>query len=149
MTYGTDSKTAFEGAPEESYDQDAKISDRIYGIGREFGMSPKASLNRFAERSASKGDVNTPDIVLTVKGPTILPWSVTATGSSSAKQIVDAKGFAMIDLGEYALMKLIARLYGFFSSGRTVEIKAYSEYLKSNANTMYTIMGYHSKIATM
>ena len=147
--FGT--KTAFEGATEESYDQDAKISDRIYGfgIGREFRISPKASLTRFAERSSSKGDVNTPDILLTVKGPTILPWSVAADGSSSAKQVVDAKGFAMVDLGEYALMKLMARLYGFFSSGRTVEIKAYSNYLKSNANTMYTIMGYQSKADDM
>ena len=141
-------KTGFEGAPEESYDQDAKISDRIYGfgIGREFVMSPGAVLNRFVERAAAKGDVNTPDALFTANGPTILPWSVDADGSSSAKQVVNAKGFAMVDLGEYALMKLIARLYGFFSSGRTVEIKAYSEYLKSNANTMYTIMDYHSKV---
>lgn len=146
--FGT--KTAFEGAPEESYDQDAKISDRIYGfgIGREFGISPEASLNRFAGMSADKGDVNTPDILLTVNGPTILPWSVGTDGSSSAKQVVDAKGFAMVDLGEYALMKLIARLYGFFSSGRTVETKAYGEYLKSKANTLYTVLGYSSKIIT-
>ena len=140
--------TAFEGTPEESYDQAAKISDRIYsfGIGREFGMSPNTSVNRFAERSASKGDVNTPDILLSVTGPTLLPWSIDESGSSLAKQVVDAEGFALVNFGEYAFMKLIARLYGFFSSGRTVPAQAYNQYLKSNANTMYTIMSYRGRM---
>lgn len=139
-----------EGTLEESYDQDAKDSDRVYGfgIGREFGMSPNASLNRFAERSASKGDVNTPDIVLTVTGPTILPWSDAADGPGSAKQAVDAKGFAMLDLGEYALMRLIARLYGFFSSGRTVGTEAYNQYLRPRGNRKYTIMCYRDKFSS-
>ena len=149
------SRTAMKGTPEESFDQHTKLSDRIYGfgIGREFDISPKSALNRFARRAADWGDVNTPDIVLTAKGNTILPWSVEPIDKDkrlgSAKSVVDAKGFAMLDLEKDTLETLIDRLYDFLSSGRTVGIRAYNEYVKSSSDAGYRFMGYQDKMNGM
>lgn len=142
------STTAFVGTSEESYDQDAKTSDRIhgFGIGSDFGISSRASLHRFVEHSSSVGDENTPDILLTVNGPTILPWSVADGRPGSGKHVVDADGFAMINLDQYALIKLLQYLSRVFSTSRTVKTDAYNQYLKPSSNPRFNIVDYQGKM---
>ena len=130
-------------AVDESYDQDTKGSDQVWGfaIARETRLRPETLADKTSAFCEANGKALAPDLIVTTSGLAVFPVRYDIRGLQSIHSAMDSTGFVTTAL-QSPLGFLLTRVINAYESGRTVESSAFSEYLTKDIEQGMPIIHY-------
>ena len=133
-SYG--SKVEFSASPEESYDQNAKGLNQIWGfsVGRDISLSPEFVATKVTDSCRENGKQLAPNLIVSTSGMAIRPaWAdapdwVRATEIKTVQSAIEATGYIATEFSN-PLGSLLQSIILVYQRGRTVPSEAFFQYL--------------------
>ena len=133
-TYG--SQVVFSAAPEESYDQNARGLNQIWGfaIGRDFDLTPETMAAKITGYCREKGKELAPNLIVSTDGTAIKPaWADApdrkgATEIKTVQSAIEATGYIVTQCSN-PLGALLRSIILAYQRGHTVSPDSFFQYL--------------------
>ena len=133
-SYG--SRVVFSAVPENSYDQNARGLNQIwgFGVGRDISLSPEAIATKVASHCRENGRPLSPNLIVSTSGIAIRPaWAdapdcARATGIKTVQSAIEATGYIATRYSN-PLGSLLQSIILVYQRGHTVSSEAFFQYL--------------------
>ena len=133
-SYGN--KVVFSAVPEDSYDQNARGLNQIwgFGIGRDISLSPEAVATKVASKCSENGKQLAPNLIVSTSGMAIRPaWAdasdwARATEIKTVQSAIEATGYIATQFSN-PLGSLLQSIILVYQRGHTVPSEAFFQYL--------------------
>lgn len=133
------SRTSFQGAKPEEYNQDSNPLDQIHGfaLAGSLKLSPKTLCDKFVELSKQTGLHLSPNTIVTLDGNVLCPLCLLE--EEPRLRIMpspqDADGIYFVENQTNSFQFLLSRIYSIYQDGRTVKMSAFNRYVMKDGIT--------------
>ena len=135
------SRTVFSAVPEDSYDQNTRGLNQIwgFGIGRDFALTTETMATKITEYCVKNGRQSAPNLVVATNGMALKPaWADApewkgATEIKIVQSAIEATGY-IATRHSNPLGALLRSIILTYQKGHTVSLEAFSNYLPAESS---------------